>query len=233
MARPTVLVVDREDRRRKELVRGLTSYGYEVVGASGADEGRRFAEGLRPGLLVVEAPLVDAADPFGLRATLPSSDAGVPTTMLFAAEEADDLPPGVLAVKDADVSATTLLLKVRTVLVGGDLGLAVDARLDSLVGNLQTSPLFELLPALQRAVVTGRVEVAEGQLFLEEGEVVAARLAGHSGVKAFARLARTADGTFRVVLGPPTAEREIFKDLLTMFSGRPSSRPSSPPVNSA
>jgi DegV family protein with EDD domain len=218
MPRPTVLVVDREDSRRKELVRGLTSYGYEVVAASGADEGRRFAEGLRPGLIVVEGVLVDAADPFGLRAARPSAEAGVPTAVLFAAEDADELPEGVLAVKDSNLSAATLLLKVRTALVGRDLGLAVDAGLDSLIGELQRWPLFELLPSLQRAVVTGRVELAEGQLFLEDGEVIAARLAGHSGVKAFARLARTADGTFRVVLGPPAVEREIFKDLLTMMA---------------
>jgi CheY-like chemotaxis protein len=67
MARPTVLVVDGDEPRRRELVRGLAGYGYEVVTAASAHEGTRFATGLRPDVVVAEAGMVDDTNPFGVR----------------------------------------------------------------------------------------------------------------------------------------------------------------------
>jgi fatty acid kinase fatty acid binding subunit len=216
--RPTILVVDREESRRKEVARGLAGYGYEVITASGAAEGRRFAEGLKPGLIAVQAGLVEVADPFGLGAGSSSNGAAAPTVLLFGAQDADDPPEGVVALKGPEIPAADLLLRVRTALVAGEVGLQGDARLEALVGDLQRWPLFELLPRLQRAVVSGRVELGDGQLVLDEGEVVAARVSRHGGVKAFTRLARTAEGAFRIVLGPAPGERELFKDLLSLMA---------------
>jgi hypothetical protein len=199
------------------VARGLTGYGYEVITASRGEEGRRFAEGLRPGFIAAEAGLVDQSDLLALRATSSGTEAP-PTVVLFGAQEAADPPEGVLMVSDPDVTAKTLLLRIRTALVAAEVGLATDPRLEALLGDLQRWPLFDLLPRLQRAVVTGRVDLGEGWLLLDEGEVVAARASGHTGVKAFARLARTAEGTFRIVLGPVTTEREVFKDLLSLMA---------------
>ena len=218
MPRPTILVVDREESRRKDVARGLTGYGYEVITASGGEEGRRFAEGLSPGLIAAEAGLVDKADWLALRTGSSATEAAPPTVVLFGAQDVADPPEGVLMVSDPDVTAATLLLRIRTALVAAEVGLATDSRLEALVGDLQRWPLFDLLPRLQRAVVTGRVDLGEGRLLLDEGEVVAAQASGHTGVKAFARLARTAEGTFRIVLGPVTSEREVFKDLLSLMA---------------
>ena len=44
MSRPSVLVVDPEAVRRKEISTGLTGFGYEVVPTVGVEEGIRFAE---------------------------------------------------------------------------------------------------------------------------------------------------------------------------------------------
>ena len=218
MPRPTILVVDREESRRKEVARRLTGYGYEVITASGGEEGRRFADGLRPGFIAAEAGLVDKDDLLALRAGWSGTEAPPPTVVLFGAQEAADPPEGVLTVSDPEVTAKTLLLRIRTALVAAEVGLATDSRLEALVGDLQRWPLFDLLPRLQRAVVTGRVDLGDGRILLDEGEVVAARASGHTGVKAFARLARTAEGTFRIVLGPVPTEREVFKDLLSLMA---------------
>jgi len=52
-----VLVVDAQEARRKELVRALAGFSYEVIAAADAEEGERFATGLRPGVIVAGADL--------------------------------------------------------------------------------------------------------------------------------------------------------------------------------
>jgi len=212
MGRPTVLVVDGQESRRKELVRGLAEHAYEVIAAAGAEEGRRFAAGLSPEVIVIEADLW-VADAQG------SAAGSSPTTVVLWEGEPEAEPPDhVLSVATAALAPGDLLRSVRTVLIGREVGLATGPHVESLRGDLHELPLLELLPMLQRAVVTGRVVVGGGDLLLEEGEVVTARAGTVSGLKAFARLARTAGGGFRVILAPPGAEREIYKDLLSLMA---------------
>jgi DegV family protein with EDD domain len=212
MRRPTVLVVDGQEPRRKELVRGLAEHAYEVIAAAGAKEGRRFAAGLNPEVIVIEAALWVAAGPGSAEGSSPA------TIVLHEGEPASELAEHVLSVATGALAPGDLLRKVRTVLVGRELGLATDPHVESLRGDLHELPLLELLPMLQRAVVTGRVVVGGGELLLEDGEVVAARAGTVSGLKAFARLARTAGGSFRVILAPPGADRQIYKDLLSLMA---------------
>jgi len=219
MARPTVLVVDSEESRRKELVRGLSGHAYEVIAAATADEGRRFAAGLKPEVIVAAAALVDVTDPLGARASNRATGDVSPTTVLLVeTKTAVDVPAGVLTAEVEGLAPEAILRKVRTVLLGRELGLTSDPVLESLVGDLQVLPLFDLLPMLQGATVTGCVRAGGGELFLEEGEVIAARVDVQRGVKAFARLARTAAGHFRVMLGRPPVARELFKDLLSLMA---------------
>jgi len=212
MGRPTVLVVDGQESRRKELVRGLAEHAYEAVAAAGAEEGRRFAAGLDPEVIVIEGALWVSPE-------AGSAEGGRQTTIvLYEAEPEGELPEHVLSVTTGDLGAGDLLRRVQTVLVGREVGLAPDPHVESLRGDLHELPLLELLPRLQRAVVTGRVIVGGGELLLEEGEVVAARAGAVSGIKAVARLARTTGGGFRVILALPVAEREIYKDLLSLMA---------------
>lgn len=219
MARLTVLVVDGEENRRKELVRGLAGQAYEVIAAATADEGRRFAAGLKPEVIVAAAALVDVTDPLGARGSDPSAGGLSPTTILLVETKAGvEVPAGVLLAEVEGLTPQAILHKVRTVLLGRALGLGSDPFLGSLVGDLAALPLFELLPMLQTAAVTGCVRTGGGELSLEEGEVIAARVDAQRGVKAFVRLARTAAGHFRVMLGQPPAARELFKDLLSLMA---------------
>ena len=212
MARPTVLVVDRDDARRKDVVRRLTSLGYDVVAAADAAEGRRFAAGLEPGVVAAEAglglyddALMDAERGEGpLRIVL--SGSGAPEEL------------GTTAVGTAGLSKEALVGKVRTALLSRELGIAADRGLEALEGDLQTLPVLELVPRLQRAVVTGRVLLGDGEVTFEDGEVVASKAESARGIKAFARLARTAAGGFRILLGPVGTQREIQKDVLSLMA---------------
>jgi DegV family protein with EDD domain len=219
MVRSTVLVVDGEETRRRDLVRGLAAFGYEVVAAATAKEGRRFASGLKPGVIVAEGGLVDVADPFGVRAASATAREAPPTTVLLVEEETrPEVPVGIVTIPVRDTRFEAILRKVRTALLGRELGLRCDPLLESLVGDLEALPLYELLPLLQAAAVTGHVLAGDGELFLEEGEVTAARADAQCGAKAFARLARTAAGRFRVMLGSPTVPRELFNDVLSLMA---------------
>jgi DegV family protein with EDD domain len=219
MAKPTVLVVDSDASRRRELVRGLAGEGYEVVGAASGQEGRRFAGGLKPDVIVAEADLAGEADPRGALTTPVQGGLPAPTTVLmFDTRATFEFPAGVLAAEVGGAEPEVVLHKVRTALLGRELGLASDPLLESVVGDLQTLPIFELLPMLQMARVTGRVLAGGGELFLEDGEVIAARADELQGLKAFCRLARTASGRFRVVLGRSPVARGIYKDLLSLMA---------------
>ena len=220
MARPTVLVVETHEERRKQLSRGLAEVGYEVVAAENSSSGMRFATGLNPNVIVAQANVEGFGDLTVMRFLAPPEE-GKPSTLVLLAEDErsdEDLPDGVILLPVAGLTSAAMLRKVRTLLVGMELGIEADQRLESLVGDLQLTPLFELLPLLQRSVVTGRLMVAEGEIALQEGDVIGARSGSTRAVKAFARLGRTSGGTFRLLLGPSGMEREIPQDLLSLMA---------------
>ncbi len=91
-----------------------------------------------------------------------------------------------------------------------ELGIEADQRLESLVGDLQLTPFFELLPLLQRSVVTGRLIVDEGEIALagrRRHRGAQRQHARRQGVRADRTIA--SGGTFRLLLGPSGTEREI------------------------
>ncbi len=211
MARLTVLVVDRQEIRRKELGRGLASYAYEVVTAADGDEGQRFAEGLNPDAVVIEAALAASVP------AAAASGAG-PLRILLDDGEQTPVPGAGIVLAAAGLAPEAIVRKLRTALLGRELGIAVDATLDALEGNLLALPLLELLPRLQRLAVSGRVLLGDGEVTLEEGEAVAARAGAARGAKAFARLARTTFGSFRVTGAPAGGPREISEDMLSLMA---------------
>jgi DegV family protein with EDD domain len=219
MPRPTVLVVDREEARRRALVRALAGHGYEVIAAATPDEGKRFAAGLHPGVIVTEAALAVAAGHVGPGGPSPlHADVSPMVLLLSEAATSRDVPDGMRTIVLTGLTADGLLHKVRTALIGWELGLAPDPDLESLIGDLQGLPFFDLLPLLQRARFTGHVDLAQGQLSLVDGEVVAARAEVQRGAKAFARLARAPGARARIVLGSEPREREIALDLLSLMA---------------
>ncbi len=65
----------------------------------------------------------------------------------------------------------------------------------------------------------------DGEIALTEGEVVAATAGRVRGEKGFVRLARTAGGAFRLLLGPAGAEQEISRDVLGLMALAMEDRP--------
>src|SRR5215218_1936526 len=220
MSRPSVLVVEPDAARRKEVSTGLAGFGYEVVPAVGAEEGRRYAASLGPGLVVAPAGLARGADGV-ITERFASADPTAGQTLLLLGrtdDEGRDLPEDVLFLKAEGLPAEDLVRRIQLVLLGREMGVEPDADLESLVGDLELLPFLELLRATQRARLTGRIVCAGGDVALENGEVTAASAGRTRGIKAFLRLSQLGAGPFWVRLRQAAgAEREIQQDLTSLI----------------
>jgi DegV family protein with EDD domain len=225
MSRPAVLVVEPESTRRRELSRGLSASGYEVVPAVDGAEGRRFAATLGPAVVVAPARLPGFGDGEVLAVLAPGAP-GVPNmrrTLLLLGdgeEDAETVPEQALFLAAGGLSAADLVRRVRLVLLGREIGVEADTALESLVGDLALVPPLELFKALGASRFTGRVEIGDGTVRLAAGEVVSAAAGPARGLKAFCRLARRREGPFRVVAeepAPAPAEREIGLELRALL----------------
>lgn len=205
MSRPAVLVVDPETSRRKELAHGLTEFGYEVIPVVDEQQAMRFAGQLGPGVVV--APASVAANGGGpIAERFAAKDPAVRHTLLLLGIGEQDglqLPEEVLYLDSQGLDSSDLVRRIHLVLLGREIGLDPDGRLDTLVGDFSLVPVVELLRSLQRARATGRVLCAEGKITLEAGEVVAAEAGRATGLKAFCRLSLLDAGPFWVQLRPP------------------------------
>ncbi|MFL6258484.1 MAG: DegV family protein [Thermoanaerobaculia bacterium] len=219
MSRPSVLVVDPEAVRRKEISNGLTGFGYEVVPTIGVEEGKRFAATLGPGVVVM--PLALAKDGDG---TIPESfgatgRAAEHTLLLLGrtAEEGREVPEDVLFLQADGLPPEDLVRRIHLVLLGREIGVEPDSDLESLVGDFSLIPFLELLRAAGRAGVSGRIVCATGEVTLDQGEAVAASAGKARGVKAFLRLSHLDAGPFWLWLRQPAnVEREIRQDIKSL-----------------
>src|SRR5258706_1628239 len=200
MARPSVLVVDPEVSRRREISHGLAGFGYEVIPAVGPDEGRRFAASLGPGIVVLSAGLARQLEG-AVGDLFPSPDPASPRTLLIlgdAEEDGRELPEEVLFLKADGLPTADLVRRIHLVLLGREIGVEPDTDLESLVGDLALLPILELLRATNRAGLTGRILSGECELILEDGEVIAATAGRGRGVNAFLRLSTVSAGPLLV-----------------------------------
>lgn len=217
MSRPSVLVVDPESVRRKEISNGLTGFGYEVIPTVGLAEGRRFAATLGPGVVVAPAELVKDGD-----GAIERFGGNREQTLLLlgkTAEEGRDLPEDVLFLEADGLPAEDLVRRIHLVLLGREIGVEPDSEVESLVGDFALLPFLELVRAVGRAHVTGRIVCAGGEVTFDGGEVIAASAGRTHGVKAFLRLSLLDAGPFWLWLRQPaggtreTSEREIRQEV--------------------
>ena len=216
MPTSSVLVVDPDVSRRRELAHGLSSYGYEVIPAVDEAEGRRFAASLGPGIVVAPVSVAAAGEtPLLDRLGLAGPAERGHTLLVFGGsdEEGKELPEEVLFLAARGLDGGDLVRGVHLALLGKEVGLEPDARLELLVGDLSLNPMLELLRSLHRVRVTGRVLTSDGEIALDAGEVVSATAGRARGIKAFCRLSRLDAGPFWVQLRPPPPpeEREILQ----------------------
>lgn len=227
MSRPSVLFVDPETARRREVASGLSGFGYEVIPAVGTEEGRRYARTLGPGIVVAPAALVRGEDG-ALAERFDATDMAADHTLLLLGrtdEEGRDLPEDVLFLKADGTPAEDLVRRIHLVLLGREIGVEPDTDLESLVGDLALLPFLELLRAAHRVRLTGRIVCTDGDVTLQEGEVLAASAGRMRGVKAFLRLSRLDAGPVWIRLRPSasapapadTAEREIRQDMTSLI----------------
>src|ERR1700694_5074599 len=141
-------------------------------------------------------------------------------------QDGDDLPEEISYLATGGLAPGELVRRVHVLLLGREVGVEADSQLASLIGDLELTPLLELLRALQRAEVSGRLVHAAGEVTLIGGQVVAAAAGATRGLKAFCRLSHLDSGPVRVVpadaddelaLGRGGGEREIREDLKALI----------------
>ena len=221
MARPSVLVVDPDASRRKVLSHGLSGLGYDVIPAIDEVEGRRFAEGLDPDVVVAPVGLAGFGDG-SLLARFAAADPAARRTLLLLGsneDEARELPEEILFLPLDGLAGEDLVRKIHLVLLGREIGLEPDVRLEALVGEFSRLTILELLRALHRVNVSGRVVCAEGEVGVDSGEVISAKAGKARGLKAFFRLSHLDAGTFWVQIRPqpPDVQREITDALKSLI----------------
>lgn len=228
MTRPAVLIVEPDDQRRHDLGNGLASHGYEVAPASNVDEGLRFAQGLGPAVIVAPADLSYFGDASVL-SELTRQVGGMERTLVLLGKKAADetllKEDEVVFLAVEDLEPDELVRRLRLVLIGREIRVATDARLESLIGDLALKPLLELVRSLHRTRIHCRLELEDGMIEMERGEVVGAQAGRADGAKGFCRLARLAEAPFRVIVTDKapselsrTDKRRIEVDLNTLIN---------------
>jgi DegV family protein with EDD domain len=219
-ARPTVLLIDPQAERLRDLGNRLAAEGYEVVPLADAARARRFAAGLETAVIVTTTEALAAGvDPAallgGLAEPMARRERMARTLVVLVdnPEQAEALPEEVSFLAVGGIAPPEVARRLLLVLLGRELGAAPDANLASLVGDLSQTPLIELLRGLGAAGTSGRIDLRGGSLLLHQGQVTAAAAGPAHGLKAFCRLGRLHEGPFRFVPGELPARREIEEDL--------------------
>src|SRR5215203_5096654 len=188
--------------------------------AVGAEEGRRYAATLGPGIVVAPVFLARGEDG-ALAERFASPDPTARQTLLLLGQTDDegrDLPEDVLFLKADGLPAADLVRRIHLVLLGREMGVEPDTDLESLVGDLALLPFLELLRATHKAGLTGRIVCAGGDVALENGEVIAASGVRTRGIKAFLRLSHLDAGPFWIRLRQASGvEREIRQELTSLI----------------
>ncbi|MCH9647075.1 MAG: DegV family EDD domain-containing protein [Deltaproteobacteria bacterium] len=206
---PILILLDPDDDRRQGIARGLSRFRYEVVPGISSEEGAAYLKALTPSILVLPSEWVSHPD----LAPFIHSDIGKVISVIAMGdqEQERDLPRWIQFLSRSNLTPASFLERLRLLLLGRELGVDVDAKLESLVGELSQNPLPELLRDLRAARASGWLELPSGVLYLSEGELFHAAASPAEGIKAFCRLSRMGSGPFHFRPGkePATSNLEL------------------------
>jgi hypothetical protein len=218
-----LLLIDREERRRRLVSIGLSEFSYEVVPALDAAEGLRYARTLAAQVIVAVDQAV-AADRTTLEALFDHARASRAQLVLLdtglAGSQLGEIPDHVLPLTVTELLEDEVVERLRMLLLGRQLNLETDLELQSLVGDFAQLPAYSLLPRLSEAGLSGRLQASDGAIDLLRGEIWSAKAGEMRGLKAFCRLGSSwSDVLFDLVRVIPGGAREIaepFSDLLNL-----------------
>jgi electron transfer flavoprotein alpha/beta subunit len=142
--RLTVLLIDPQAERLRDLGTRIAAEGYEVVPLADAAKAQRFVQGLDSAVIVTTPEAgVDLAALLAQGRTL--------VVLGSRAEEEDALPEQAAFLLAAGLEPPELARRLLLVLLGRELGAGPDANLAALVGDLSRTPQIELLRGLDAA----------------------------------------------------------------------------------
>src|SRR3982751_1146653 len=155
LVRPTVLLIDPQAERLRDLGTRLAAEGYEVVPVADTARARRFVEGLDAAVIVTTTQAlvmgIDRIDRIDPAALLGGSTTR--TLVVLGADPAEEaaLPEEVSFLSVGGIEPPEIARRLLLVLLGREIGAAPDANLANLIGDLAQTPLIELLRGLDAA----------------------------------------------------------------------------------
>ncbi len=190
----TVVIAHPSADERRRLALALQGAGITVLSASNGEEVLRTSVGSDPDVVVTHSRLPGLPG-VELRTRLAVTGLEIPP-ILVVAERSDDvpgeLPEGVYVVPAEQIADDGLIDFLRRILLAADLRGEFSAGGAVLHGDLARTSFGDLVQALERHRVRGRLEIASSVpagLWLADGRVVDAWYGSIEGRKAFHRLA--------------------------------------------
>jgi len=220
----SVLVAHSAEEERASLELALHEAGYEAITTANGEEALRTTAGLDPSVVIAHQDLPGVPG-IELYTRLRATGLDLPPFLILVddPEGAPELPEGaaVYYISTDGLTPERLLSMVRLVILAGDVDGEFGASLDEMHGDLARVSLGELVQALQKHVISGKlvlsVGVLDAGLWVMDGEVVEAWWGGVTGRKAFNRLAGLSSGAFALTLGRPEVDRTINTDVQTLI----------------
>jgi DegV family protein with EDD domain len=220
----SVLVAHSSGEERSRLEAALYEAGYSVIIATDGEQALRSTAGMNPSVVVLQSNLVGIPG-LEIYTRLFKTGLNLPPFLILydhADSFPDETPEGRVYFAATDgLTPEELAHQVRLLLLAKDMAGEFGDTLETMHGDLTQMPFSELLQALQKHVVTGKVSFKvnpDAGVWLEDGLVVDAWWGIARGVKAFNRLAALPSGAFSLTLDHPEGEPTIDADLATLIT---------------
>ncbi len=221
-----VLLVDKDPMALEVLELRLRKEGFGVRRAHTGEEALAEIRRAPPNLVISEITL-PRVDGFELCSRLKGREAAQDIPFFFLSSRSD----GANVTKGLELGADDFLTKPINldVLVSKVKRIERMRRVSNraaaptaVQGSLSELGIFDLLQVLQLGMKTARIDLQrDGErcvLHIQQGSLVSARLGDLAGKEAFYELCTWESGTFAVIAGRTTAERDIYEtnDFLLM-----------------